>query len=276
LVQPGEAIQEGIPATAASFTWQTNYGEPQPLPSEVNSTYAALSMEPEQQKALLLSILTNGDLESVQGLVALFQSKKFKKRPDALFPVLMLRYFIIQCFEGSSTGPVNMVMVGAVLALAMLQPEVERSMYLMEVAGLDTMQLQCNQLVMSFLAAYQGCLLTGSMLNDVCGKPLICDPRVMFDGQWLHTLLSSQQLCLTERPADKKKAAVLELGFPPKIAEQVMELFGELLSSLPEGAAQSIQGEYAGKPPNGRFKVGSSSPEKKKKKKKKDKGDDDY
>merc|ERR1711988_811043 len=100
---------------------------------------------------------------------------------------------------GRTEVPMNMVVVGAVLALAMLQPDVDRSVYLREVAGLSSMQLQCSQRYLAFLAAYQGTLCLSSELNDVCGKPLTCDPRTMFDGQWLHTLLSSRQLCLTER-----------------------------------------------------------------------------
>merc|ERR1712072_1042201 len=121
---------------------------------------------------------------------------------------------------------------------------------------------------MGFLAAYQGTLFVASMLNDVCGKPLICDPRVMYDCQWLHTLLSSRQICLTERPPEKKKPEVLELGFPPKVAELTMGLFEALMGSLPEEAQASVQGEYQGKSPDGRFRVGSSSPEKEKKEKK--------
>lgn len=262
ILQPGETVQEGIPSSPTSFAWQPVLGAVD-LPPEVNSTYAALALPHEQQLSVLLQVLTQGEAEAVQGLVALFQSKKFKKRPEALLPVLLLRYFIIQCSEGCCSEPITMVMIGAVLALAMLQPEVERSMYLKEVVGMDAMQLQCNQVFMSFLASYQGCLVVGSMLNDVCGAPVSCDARSMFDGQWLHTLLSCNQLFLTER--EKKKAGVLELGFPPKIAEQTMTLFEELMNSLPDEAAKCVQGEYAGKPPNGRFKVGTS-PEKKKSK----------
>jgi len=260
ILQPGESINEYWPENASS----TNYGpvhtvgrEALSLPPEVSGAYSVLSMAPAVQHQLMLHILSQGEVASVEGIDKLFQSKKFKKRQEVLLPVLVLRYFIIQCSQGSMEiePPMNMVVVGTILALAMLQPEVDRSMYLREVVGMDPMALQCNQMFMSFLAAYQGCLHMAAMLNDVCGSPLHCDPRAMYDGQWLHTLLSSRQLCLTERPPEKKKPDVLELGFPVKIAELTMALFEELMNSLPEDAQKSIQGEYVGKPPTGRFRA---------------------
>jgi len=271
ILQPAESIQEGAPQSNVNYTWHSvNSGvENLALPVEVSNSYSILGMDAAQQHDLMVHILAQGDMDSVAGLFTLFKGKKFKKRPEVILPVLTFRYFIIQCARGAvkSEPPMNMVVVCSVLALAMLQPEVDRSMYLREVVGMDPMQLQCNQVFMNFLAAYQGTQHIASLLNDVCGKPLQCDPRVMYDGQWLHTLLSCQQLCLTERPPEKKSGKVLELGFPPKIAELAMMLFEELMASLPEDAQQSIQGEYAGKPPHGRFKMGSS-PEKEKKSKK--------
>jgi len=258
MLHPGESLLEGFPQSINEYKWLPVNPNKQVecVPAAITSSYSALQLNPEKQQELLVHLLSNGEPEQVASIMKLFQSKKLKKRQDLLLPVLTVRHFVVGCAEGPPelAAQNDVCLIGAMLALMMLPAEEDRSAYLLEVLGMDPMQIQMNTVAADFLAAYHGTVFCTAMLNDVCGKPLECDPRVMYDGQWLHTLLSGMDLCLTERPEGKKRANVLELKFPAKVAETTMLIFDAIMESLPETTQQNLHGDYVGQPPDGRFR----------------------